>query len=136
MWFYATFATYLFRVFHILKLHPSLSFAFLKCWSCWSWFTFFFFSFQEKLGFKLRLLSVEGKNAGLENQLSKIENSKNQIEFKLKDLYPTLRRTGWNNWISNKHMTTIPTRIIYFDLIYEINNRADWLKFLVGFGLN
>jgi len=42
---------------------------------------------------KLRLSSAEGKNAGLENQLNKIESGKNQIEFKLNNLYSTLRRT-------------------------------------------
>ena len=47
------------------------------------------------------------------------------------------RKGDWIEQLSDYPvMTTIDTRIIYFDFIYEINNRADWWKFLVGFGLN
>ena len=48
---------------------------------------------QEKSDLKLRLSSAEGRNAGLDNQLAKIESSKNEIEFKLNNVYSTLRRT-------------------------------------------
>ncbi|XP_047137825.1 rootletin [Hydra vulgaris] len=48
---------------------------------------------QEKSDLKLKLSSVEGRNLGLEDQLTKLEALKNDLDSKLSNVYSALRRT-------------------------------------------
>ena len=63
---------------------------------------------------KLKLSGAEGRISGLESQLTRIENMKHEVEFKLTSLHSALRRTLGIRGVGSE-------RARYFKIIFLIS---------------